>query len=94
MEGEPRSEAGLQLLPVVTTLAGAETTTQVEARAPDRRDCGVLSAYEIHMGVTETRGEGRPAFEITSRNSQPQKVERWLGFPGPPRLGHLSSRPV
>jgi adenosylcobyric acid synthase len=35
----------------------------------------VLSAYEIHMGVTETQGDGQPAFEITSRNSQPQKVD-------------------
>jgi adenosylcobyric acid synthase len=42
---------------------------------PGRRDCGVLSAYEIHMGVTETQGEGQPAFEITSRNGQPQKVD-------------------
>jgi adenosylcobyric acid synthase len=75
VEGEPRAEAGLQLLPVVTTLAGVKTTTQVEARAPGRRDCGVLSAYEIHMGVTETQGEGQPAFEITSRNGQPQKID-------------------
>jgi adenosylcobyric acid synthase len=75
VEGEPRAEAGLQLLPVVTSLAGAKTTTQVEANAPGRRDCGVLSAYEIHMGVTETQGEGQPAFEITSRNGQPKKVD-------------------
>ena len=75
VEGEPRTEAGLQLLPVVTTLAGAKTTTQVEANAPGCRDCGVLSAYEIHMGVTETQGAGQPAFEITSRNGEPQKVD-------------------
>jgi adenosylcobyric acid synthase len=75
VEGEPRAEAGLQLLPVVTTLAGAKTTTQVEANAPGRRDCGVLSAYEIHMGVTETQGAGQPAFEIISRNGQPQVVD-------------------
>ena len=75
VEGEPRTEAGLQLLPVVTTLAGAKTTTQVEANAPGCGDCGVLSAYEIHMGVTETQGAGQPAFEITSRNGQPQKVD-------------------
>jgi adenosylcobyric acid synthase len=75
VEGEPRAEAGLQLLPVVTTLAGAKTTTQVEANAPGREDCGVLSAYEIHMGVTETQGEGQPAFEIFSRNGQPQQVD-------------------
>jgi adenosylcobyric acid synthase len=75
VEGDPRAEAGLQLLPVVTTLAGAKTTTQVEARAPGRDDGGVLSAYEIHMGVTEAQGEGQPAFEITSRNGQPQRVD-------------------
>ena len=75
VEGDPRTEAGLQLLPVVTTLAGAKTTTQVEANAPGRRECGVLSAYEIHMWVTETQGEGQPAFEITSRNGQPQQVD-------------------
>ena len=79
VEGEPRAEAGLQLLPVVTTMAGAKTTTQVQARVPDPRDCGVLSAYEIHMGVTETQGEGQPAFEIISRNGQPLKVaDGWV----------------
>ena len=79
VEGEPRAEAGLELLPVVTTMAGAKTTTQVEARAPGRRDCGVLSAYEIHMGVTETQGEGQPAFEIISRNGQPLTVaDGWV----------------
>jgi adenosylcobyric acid synthase len=72
-------EAGLNLLPVVTTMAGAKTTTQVEARAPGAGDSGVLSAYEIHMGVTETAGEGRPAFEITSRNGHPVKVaDGWV----------------
>jgi len=79
VEGDPRAEAGMQLLPVVTTLAGAKTTTQVQARVPDPRDCGVLSAYEIHMGVTETQGEGQPAFEIVSRNGQPLKVaDGWV----------------
>jgi adenosylcobyric acid synthase len=79
VEGDPRVEAGLNLLPVVTTMAGAKTTTQVEARAPEARDCGVLSAYEIHMGVTETRGEGQPAFEIISRNGQAVKVaDGWV----------------
>jgi adenosylcobyric acid synthase len=79
VEGEPRTEAGLNLLPVVTTMAGAKTTTQVEAWEPDRREAGVLSAYEIHMGVTEPRGGGQPAFEIVSRNGQPLKVaDGWV----------------
>jgi adenosylcobyric acid synthase len=39
----------------------------------------VLSAYEIHMGVTETQGEGQPAFEIVSRNGQPLRVaDGWV----------------
>jgi adenosylcobyric acid synthase len=79
VEGDPRVEAGLNLLPVVTTMAGAKTTTQVEAEAPDAGNGGVLSAYEIHMGITETEGEGRPAFEITSRNGHPVKVaDGWV----------------
>jgi adenosylcobyric acid synthase len=79
VEGDPRAEPGLNLLPVVTTMAGDKTTTQVEARAPERPACGVLSAYEIHMGVTETQGEGRPAFEIVSRNGRPLQVaDGWV----------------
>jgi adenosylcobyric acid synthase len=79
VEGDPRAEPGLGLLPVVTTMAGAKTTTQVEAWVPDPAGCGVLSAYEIHMGVTETQGEGGPAFEIISRNGQPLKVaDGWV----------------
>ncbi len=39
----------------------------------------MLSAYEIHMGVTETQGEGQPAFEIISRNGRPLKVaDGWV----------------
>ena len=39
-KGRPRTEIGLGLLPVVTTLAGAKTTTQVQARVPERGDSG------------------------------------------------------
>jgi adenosylcobyric acid synthase len=79
VEGDPRAEAGLDLLPVVTTMAGAKTTTQVQARVPAPGAGGVLSAYEIHMGVTEIQGEGRPAFEIVSRNGQPQTApDGWV----------------
>jgi adenosylcobyric acid synthase len=79
VEGEPRTEAGLGLLPVITTMAGDKTTTQVEARLPDRTAYGVLSAYEIHMGVTESQGEGQPAFEIISRNHQTLQVaDGWV----------------
>jgi adenosylcobyric acid synthase len=75
VEGPPRTEAGLGLLPVVTTMAGDKTTTQVQARAWGRPDFdGVIYAYEIHMGVTEAGGEGRAALEIIDRNGQPVQV--------------------
>ncbi len=41
VEGDPRTEAGLGLLPLITTMAGDKTTTQVEARcAGPRRNTG------------------------------------------------------
>jgi adenosylcobyric acid synthase len=81
VEGPPREEAGLGLLPVATTLAGAKTTTQVRARAaaggPE------LSAYEIHMGVTEPRGAGAPAFAITRRQGRAAQVpDGWVSPDG------------
>ncbi len=71
VEGAPRTQPGLGLLPVVTTIAGDKTTTQVRAKAPGGAE---VEAYEIHMGVTEPRGPGRPAFEIYSRNGRPVQV--------------------
>jgi adenosylcobyric acid synthase len=82
VEGEPRTEAGLGLLPVITTMAGAKTTTQVEARWQDGAEDGVLAAYEIHMGVSAPRGEGQPAFEIISRNGESLKVADGWVSPG------------
>jgi adenosylcobyric acid synthase len=80
VEGPPRSEAGLGLLPVVTTMAGEKTTTQVRARTPDGVE---LQAYEIHMGVTEPRGPGAPAFEITDRNGRAVTVaDGWVSPDG------------
>ncbi|MCK9375089.1 MAG: cobyric acid synthase [Syntrophobacterales bacterium] len=80
VEGEPRVEAGLGLLPVVTTMAGAKTATQVAATAADGAQ---LCAYEIHMGVTEPRGEGQPAFTILSRNREPVQVaDGWTSADG------------
>jgi len=79
VEGDPRTEAGLGLLPLVTTMAGAKTTTQVQARALDRPAAELLSAYEIHLGVTEPRGPGQPAFDIISRNGAPLQVaDGWV----------------
>jgi adenosylcobyric acid synthase len=79
VEGEPRAEVGLNLLPLITTMAGDKTTTQVEARWQGRGENGVLAAYEIHMGVSEPLGEGQPAFEIVSRNGEPLRVaDGWV----------------
>ena len=79
VEGEPRTEAGLGLLPLITTMAGDKTTTQVEARWQDQGEPGLLSAYEIHMGVSVPQGAGQPAFEIISRNGAPLKVaDGWV----------------
>ncbi len=84
VEGPPRSEAGLNLLPVVTTMAGAKTTTQVQAREPEKPDDGsIIEAYEIHMGVTEPQGRGAPAFEIISRSGQAVMVaDGWVNPDG------------
>jgi adenosylcobyric acid synthase len=79
VEGPPRREAGLGLLPVVTTMAGAKTTTQVQARTQGGGGGLIIEAYEIHMGVTEPRGPGQPAFEISSRNGLPvQVMDGWV----------------
>jgi adenosylcobyric acid synthase len=70
----PAGEArGLGLLPVVTTFAPAKTTVRVTARATAKTGlfahaCGLaLSAYEIHVGVTERQGGDHP-FTVTRRN--------------------------
>jgi len=80
VEGPPRTEAGLELLPVVTTMAGSKTTTQVQARAKGvAADHGMIEAYEIHMGVTEPLGPGEAAFDLVSRNGQPvQMADGWV----------------
>ncbi len=80
VEGPPRAEVGLSLLPVVTTMAAFKTTTQVQARARGgAAEGGMIEAYEIHMGVTEPWGPGEAAFDIVSRNGQPVKVaDGWV----------------
>jgi adenosylcobyric acid synthase len=84
VEGPPRTETGLGILPVVTTMAGTKTTTQVEAKVPGRPGYGgVVAGYEIHMGLTEPLGPGRPAFEMTSRNGEPTgEMDGWMSPDG------------
>jgi len=84
VEGPPRTETGLGLLPLVTTMAGAKTTTQVQARVAGRPGSGgVVEGYEIHMGVTEPRGPGHAAFDLISRNGRPLQVtDGWMSADG------------
>ncbi len=79
VEGAPREEAGLGLLPLATTLAGDKTTTQVRARASGGGGGPELEAYEIHMGVTEPVGPGEPAFQISRRHGRAVQVaDGWV----------------
>jgi adenosylcobyric acid synthase len=87
-EGPPRAEAGLGLLPVVTTLAGHKTTTQVRARVP--QDGPELQAYEIHLGITEPLGPGEALFEISHRNGRAVQVaDGWVSEDGRVRGTYL-----
>ena len=73
LESGAAEAKGLGLLPVVTTFAPVKTTVRVRARVT--AEAGVfagargldVTAYEIHMGVTE-RHAGQPSFTITWRN--------------------------
>jgi adenosylcobyric acid synthase len=79
VESDRHMEAGLGLLPLITTMAGDKTTTQVEARSFTPAPYGRLAAYEIHMGVTESQGPGQPAFEIVNRNGGPLNMaDGWV----------------
>ena len=75
VEGSVPEAKGLGLLPVVTTMGGEKTTTQVEARflGLDNRQ-PMAKGYEIHMGVTEPVGEGRAVFQIESRLGEHMEI--------------------
>jgi adenosylcobyric acid synthase len=86
VEGPPRAEAGLGLLPVVTTMAGEKTTAQVKAKPLKTWGRGgeeILKAYEIHMGETEPQGPGNPAFVILERCGRRVEVaDGWVSPDG------------
>ncbi len=86
VEGPPRAEAGLGLLPVVTTMAGEKTTSQVKARALEALGMGgdeSVKAYEIHMGETEALGPGSPAFVLFERHGREVEVaDGWVSPDG------------
>jgi adenosylcobyric acid synthase len=76
--------AGLGLLPLATEFQREKTTAQVRARArapwflaagAADRDAEI-EGYEIHAGaVTRTGAAGAPAFEISSRNGAPVRID-------------------
>jgi adenosylcobyric acid synthase len=84
VEGDPGVEPGLGLLPVVTTMAGVKTTTQVRGEALGTPGAGLpVTGYEIHMGVTEVQGPGRPALLIKERHGQPaESTDGWVSPEG------------
>ena len=75
VEGYEPEAAGLGLLPIVTTMAGEKTTTQVEARFLGLENTRpAVAGYEIHMGQTEPVGEGRAVFRIERRLNEPEVI--------------------
>jgi adenosylcobyric acid synthase len=72
VESAAGEAAGLGLLDAVTTFAAVKTTVRVEARAETAGGLfaaaggSALSAYEIHMGTTETAA--RRPFRVTARS--------------------------
>jgi len=86
VEGPPRTEEGLGLLPVVTTMAGRKTTTQVMAKPLAALGLGEeanVAAYEIHMGKTKAVGPGSPAFAIFRRlDRHTAQTDGWVSQDG------------
>jgi adenosylcobyric acid synthase len=66
LEGTPGFTAGLDLLPVETTLKAPKTTTRTRFSWNGIEAVG----YEIHMGQTVLR-RGRPLFRVLSQNNRP-----------------------
>lgn len=81
VESEVAEVEGLGLLPVVTTFLPQKATYLVEAETagasiflglpPQER----VHGYEIHMGVTERRGNTPPAFYLRRRGETQVKLE-------------------
>ena len=58
LEGETEYLRGMGLLPVDTTFTPAKSRTRVKGTVQSEPFAGLhLDAYEIHMGVSEVRGE-------------------------------------
>jgi adenosylcobyric acid synthase len=66
LEGAPGFTAGLELLPVETTLKAPKTTTRTRFQWNDVEAMG----YEIHMGQTVVH-RGQSLFQVTAQNNHP-----------------------
>jgi adenosylcobyric acid synthase len=64
VEGSVPQAPGLGLLPIVTTMAGEKTTTQVSGRFLGLAEQPAFSGYEIHMGVSAAVGPGQPVCRL------------------------------
>jgi adenosylcobyric acid synthase len=71
LESKSRQVAGLNILPVETSLKTDKILCRVKAKEllSDR----MLSGYEIHHGRTRITGDCRPAFEIIERDGRKTK---------------------
>ena len=72
VEGPPGNTAGLNLLPVSTTLRNKKTLTRCQGTWKSN-DC-VVTGYEIHMGQTEWTAELEPVIQMTNRDGESMSV--------------------
>ena len=79
VEGAPRAEAGLGLLPVVTTMAGDKTTTQVQARVPDPGTAGCCRPTRFTWGSPSPGARGSRPLKSSAGNGRPLQVaDGWV----------------
>jgi adenosylcobyric acid synthase len=80
VEGKSVQENGLGLLPIETAMSQKKTMTQVKARGLHLSNNSTsVTGYEIHMGITEVTGRGRPFFEIYQQNGHSVNIkDGWI----------------
>ncbi|WP_306394341.1 cobyric acid synthase [Telluria beijingensis] len=67
VEGAPGVSAGLGLLEIETELTREKRLTRVEGECAFSENGGMVSGYEIHMGVSHGAAMKAPAFSIAGR---------------------------
>lgn len=76
VESDKTSCEGLGLLPLITVFHRTKTTAQV--RAVHCESGLEIQGYEIHMGCTQERKNGKPLFKIVKRHGM--AIEDYDGF--------------